>query len=195
MVKEDDKRAELKSKRISELESVQNNVRLLNEMLDSYKPNQSSVDELDLIKELHQSCERLRPNLMKLATETQQNEEILGNILQAIDELGTVFSKFNAVIIKGPSTVEYTANSLLDFDASINPTTDNANSLQLIKTKENDIDVLCDIFNSSNIPDSGDVLKPTSVLLNGNLDRFYEGYNNQIFLFYRQTSDRRRDYS
>lgn len=169
MVKEDDKRAELKSKRISELESVQNNVRLLNEMLDSYKPNQSSVDELDLIKELHQSCERLRPNLMKLATETQQNEEILGNILQAIDELGAVFSKFNAVIIKGNSTVEYTTNSLLDFDAAVNSAADNAKSSQLTETKENDIDVLCDIFNSSNIPDSGDVLKPTSILSHGNL--------------------------
>mgnify|MGYP005984263203 CR=1 len=63
---------------MSELESVQNNVRLLNEMLDSYKPGISSGDELDLIKELHQSCERLRPNLMKLAAETQQNEEMLG---------------------------------------------------------------------------------------------------------------------
>lgn len=82
MVKEDDKRAELKSRRVSELESVQNNVRLLNEMLDSYKPGISSADELDLIKELHQSCERLRPNLMKLTAETQQNEEILGNIIK-----------------------------------------------------------------------------------------------------------------
>lgn len=162
MVKEDDKRAELKSKRISELESVQNNVRLLNEMLDSYKPSQSSVDELDLIKELHQSCERLRPSLMKLATETQQNEEILGSILQAIDELGSVFSKFNAVIIRGTSTVEGTSNSLLDFEAAVKPTTtDDDKSSQLTETKE--IDVLCDIFNCSNISDSGDVLKPTSV--------------------------------
>lgn len=47
-------------------------------MLDSYKPGFSSPDELDIIRELHQSCERLRPNLMKLAAETPQNEDNLG---------------------------------------------------------------------------------------------------------------------
>lgn len=56
---------------------MHNNVRLLNEMLDSYRPGQSSSDELDLIKELHQSCERLRPNVYRLAAETQQNEDML----------------------------------------------------------------------------------------------------------------------
>lgn len=46
-------------------------------MLDSYKPGISSQDELDLIKELHQSCERLKLNVFKLAAETPQNEEML----------------------------------------------------------------------------------------------------------------------
>lgn len=59
---------------------MQNNVRLLNEMLESYKPGFSSQDEHDLIKELHESCERLRPNIVKLASETQQNEDILGKL-------------------------------------------------------------------------------------------------------------------
>lgn len=76
----DDKRAELVSKRVIELEAVHNNVRLLNEMLDSYRPGHSSADELDLIKELHQSCERLRPNVFRLAAETQQNEEMLSKL-------------------------------------------------------------------------------------------------------------------
>ncbi|XP_063921766.1 ADP-ribosylation factor-binding protein GGA3-like [Zophobas morio] len=163
MVKEDDKRAELKSKRVSELESVQNNVRLLNEMLDSYKPGISSGDELDLIKELHQSCERLRPNLMKLAAETQQNEEMLGDVLQTSDELSQVFSKFNKIIIKGISVLDDGSNPLLDFDNSVNASNDGA-KCQNTETKENEIDVLCDIFNNSNIPDSADILQPTSVL-------------------------------
>lgn len=74
---QDDKRAELVSKRVIELEAVHNNIRLLNEMLDSYRPGYSSTDELDLIKELYQSCERLRPNVYRLAAETQQNEDML----------------------------------------------------------------------------------------------------------------------
>jgi ADP-ribosylation factor-binding protein GGA len=163
MVKEDDKRAELKSRRVSELESVQNNVRLLNEMLDSYKPGISSADELDLIRELHQSCERLRPNLMKLATETQQNEEILGDVLQASDELTQVFSKFNKIIIQKTDTSDDHSNPLLDFDSSVNPSNDGA-KCQSTETKDkSEIDVLCDIFNTSNIPDS-DILQPVSIL-------------------------------
>nr|XP_008197575.1 PREDICTED: ADP-ribosylation factor-binding protein GGA3 isoform X2 [Tribolium castaneum] len=156
MVKEDDKRAELKSRRVSELESVQNNVRLLNEMLDSYKPGISSADELDLIKELHQSCERLRPNLMKLTAETQQNEEILGDVLQASDELSQVFGKYNRIIVQGVSVVDDGSNALLDFEG--------ADEAQCRNSDTKEIDVLCDIFNASNIPDSADILKPVSVL-------------------------------
>lgn len=92
MVKEDDKRAELKSKRTSELESVHNNIRLLNEMLDSYKPGYSSQDELDLIKELHQSCERLKVNVLKLASDTSHTEEMLSKYSNFHLQHSTVYS-------------------------------------------------------------------------------------------------------
>ncbi|VEN48688.1 unnamed protein product [Callosobruchus maculatus] len=78
MVKEDDKRAELK--KITELQSVQYHVKLLNEMLDNYEPSKSSAGELDLIKELHDNCERLRPTVNKLALETHDSEGMLGMI-------------------------------------------------------------------------------------------------------------------
>jgi ADP-ribosylation factor-binding protein GGA len=160
-------------------------------MLDSYKPGISSADELDLIRELHQSCERLRPNLMKLATETQQNEEILGraiyvmfsftiyklcsctlgDVLQASDELTQVFSKFNKIIIQKTDTSDDHSNPLLDFDSSVNPSNDGA-KCQSTETKDkSEIDVLCDIFNTSNIPDS-DILQPVSILPCGMLNIF-----------------------
>lgn len=47
-------------------------------MLDSYKPGISSSAELDLIKELYQNCERLRPTINKLALETHHSEGMLG---------------------------------------------------------------------------------------------------------------------
>lgn len=49
-------------------------------MLDSYKPGISSQDELDLIKELHQSCDRLKVNVQKLISETHIGEEILSMV-------------------------------------------------------------------------------------------------------------------
>lgn len=54
-------------------------MRLLNEMLDSYKPGSQ---ELDLIKELYQSCERFKPNILKIAHDSHQSEEMLGRTFE-----------------------------------------------------------------------------------------------------------------
>lgn len=64
-----------------ELESVHNNVKLLSEMLDSYNRNETSTEDLELMKELHQACERLKPILLRLASETQGDVEMLGTTL------------------------------------------------------------------------------------------------------------------
>lgn len=61
-----------------ELESVHNNAKLLSEMLDSYNCNETSTEDLELMKELYQACERLKPIVLRLANETQDNEGMLG---------------------------------------------------------------------------------------------------------------------
>lgn len=48
-------------------------------MLDSYIPGTSSQDELDLIKELYQSVERLKHDIVRIAGETVKSDEMLGN--------------------------------------------------------------------------------------------------------------------
>lgn len=53
------------SRRATELEAAHNNARLLSEMLDCYRPGASSKEDLDLIKELHQSCERFVSQISK----------------------------------------------------------------------------------------------------------------------------------
>ncbi|XP_044754556.1 ADP-ribosylation factor-binding protein GGA3 [Coccinella septempunctata] len=168
MVKEDEKRVELKSRRAVELEAAQNNIRLLNEMLDSYIAETTSEDEMDLIKELYQSCERLQPNLAKLATETSQNDDILGDILQVNDELTQVFSKYKLIIIGGKSlgnvSSEKTADndlSLLNFDLISNEKNCSTETCTTnsIETAKSNIDVLSDLFDTPNIPDAN-VLKP-----------------------------------
>uniref|UniRef100_A0A1B6CAD1 VHS domain-containing protein n=1 Tax=Clastoptera arizonana TaxID=38151 RepID=A0A1B6CAD1_9HEMI len=101
MVKEDEKRVETKSRYLSELEQVHNNAKLLSEMLDSYSPQQSSSQDLELITELHTTCQRLRPTVFKLATDVQQDEDLFRQVLAASDELGEVFDKYTSVIIQG----------------------------------------------------------------------------------------------
>jgi hypothetical protein len=56
---QDEYRVEMNSRRITELESMHNNIRLLSDMLDQYQLGQTSAEELELVKELHQSCESM----------------------------------------------------------------------------------------------------------------------------------------
>ncbi|XP_015188148.1 PREDICTED: ADP-ribosylation factor-binding protein GGA3 [Polistes dominula] len=159
MVKEDERRVQLNSRRIMELESVHNNVKLLSEMLDSYNQNETSPEDLELMKELHQACERLKPTVLRLANETQDSEEMLGDVLAANDALGQVFDKYTAVIILGQKFTKTNINndpSLLDLSSPIdsassectsNVETDKTNNT-VTTNSQSDMEVLGDIFNS-----------------------------------------------
>lgn len=92
---QDEHRVEMNSRRVTELESVHNNVRLLSDMLDQYQLGQTSAEELELIKELHQSCERLRPSVFRLASETQDNDSVLSEYMNTLLQLlnGNMFKR------------------------------------------------------------------------------------------------------
>ena len=146
MVREDEKRVEIKSKRISEIETIRNNVRLLSEMLETYKPDSSSSDEFDLIKELHLSCERLKPNIMRLASDVQDNDEFLNQVLSVDDELDQVLKKYNTIISEKKSSSfnsfigEESKNmpALLDLSSPINDIVPLS-----LESNENYEDILC----------------------------------------------------
>uniref|UniRef100_A0A671DVG7 Golgi associated, gamma adaptin ear containing, ARF binding protein 1 n=1 Tax=Rhinolophus ferrumequinum TaxID=59479 RepID=A0A671DVG7_RHIFE len=79
MVQEDQKRMEKISKRVSAIEEVNNNVKLLTEMVMSHSQGGAAAHSSeDLMKELYQRCERMRPTLFRLASDTEDNDEALG---------------------------------------------------------------------------------------------------------------------
>ncbi|XP_008937227.1 PREDICTED: ADP-ribosylation factor-binding protein GGA1 isoform X3 [Merops nubicus] len=78
MVQEDQKRMEKISKRMNAIEEVNNNVRLLTEMVTNYSKGETTESNEDLMKELYQRCERMRPMLFRLASDTEDNDEALG---------------------------------------------------------------------------------------------------------------------
>uniref|UniRef100_A0A9L0I9U8 Golgi associated, gamma adaptin ear containing, ARF binding protein 1 n=1 Tax=Equus asinus TaxID=9793 RepID=A0A9L0I9U8_EQUAS len=79
MVQEDQKRMEKISKRVSAIEEVNNNVKLLTEMVMSHSQGGAAArSSEDLMKELYQRCERMRPTLFRLASDTEDNDEALG---------------------------------------------------------------------------------------------------------------------
>ncbi|XP_070580159.1 ADP-ribosylation factor-binding protein GGA1-like isoform X2 [Ptychodera flava] len=99
MVKEDSERMEKVSRRLTELETCNNNIKLLNEMLAHYKAGVTSSAELDLMKELYESCERMRPKLFTLASDTDDKDDELNDVLQANDALVRVMTIYKSVIL------------------------------------------------------------------------------------------------
>lgn len=78
MVKEDEARIQKVTKRLHTLEEVNNNVKLLHEMLLHYNQEYSSEADKELMKELFDRCENKRRTLFKLASETEDNDNSLG---------------------------------------------------------------------------------------------------------------------
>uniref|UniRef100_A0AAZ3RV76 Golgi associated, gamma adaptin ear containing, ARF binding protein 3a n=1 Tax=Oncorhynchus tshawytscha TaxID=74940 RepID=A0AAZ3RV76_ONCTS len=98
MVKEDEVRLQRASKRSGTLEEVNNSVKLLNEMLSHFSRDQSTDGDKELIKELYGDCDKLRGTVFKLATETEDNDSSLGDILQASDDLSRVINTYKRIV-------------------------------------------------------------------------------------------------
>uniref|UniRef100_A0A8D1Y2Y2 Golgi associated, gamma adaptin ear containing, ARF binding protein 1 n=1 Tax=Sus scrofa TaxID=9823 RepID=A0A8D1Y2Y2_PIG len=99
MVQEDQKRMEKISKRVSAIEEVNNNVKLLTEMVMNHSQGGAAARSgEDLMKELYQRCERMRPTLFRLASDTEDNDEALAEILQANDNLTQVINLYRQLV-------------------------------------------------------------------------------------------------
>ncbi|XP_003470516.2 ADP-ribosylation factor-binding protein GGA1 isoform X1 [Cavia porcellus] len=99
MVQEDQKRMEKISKRVNAIEEVNNNVKLLTEMVTTYSQGGAAAGSSeDLMKELYQRCERMRPTLFRLASDTEDNDEALAEILQANDNLTQVINLYKQLV-------------------------------------------------------------------------------------------------
>nr|XP_015212144.1 PREDICTED: ADP-ribosylation factor-binding protein GGA3 [Lepisosteus oculatus] len=98
MVKEDEARMQKVTKCANTLEEVNNNVKLLNEMLTHFSREESSEGDRELMKELYDRCDKLRRTVFKLATETEDNDSSLGQILQASDDLSRVINSYKRTV-------------------------------------------------------------------------------------------------
>uniref|UniRef100_A0A7N8WPS1 Golgi associated, gamma adaptin ear containing, ARF binding protein 3b n=1 Tax=Mastacembelus armatus TaxID=205130 RepID=A0A7N8WPS1_9TELE len=98
MVKEDEARVHKVTKRINTLEEVNINVKLLTEMLSQYNKDSSTESDKEIIKELYERCDKLRRAAFKMATETEDNDTSLGDILQASDDLSRVINSYKNIV-------------------------------------------------------------------------------------------------
>uniref|UniRef100_A0A671XDX4 Golgi associated, gamma adaptin ear containing, ARF binding protein 3 n=1 Tax=Sparus aurata TaxID=8175 RepID=A0A671XDX4_SPAAU len=117
--RQDEARVHKVTKRINTLEEVNINVKLLTEMLSHYNKESSPESDREIIKELYERCDKLRRAAFKMATETEDNDTSLGDILQASDDLSRVINSYKKIVegqpINGDSEEPRpTADTLID---------------------------------------------------------------------------------
>uniref|UniRef100_A0A8C7YDV0 Golgi associated, gamma adaptin ear containing, ARF binding protein 3b n=1 Tax=Oryzias sinensis TaxID=183150 RepID=A0A8C7YDV0_9TELE len=97
MVKEDEVRVQKVTKRMHTLEEVSINVKLLTEMLSHYDKDNSSDSDKEIIK-LYERCDKQRRAAFKMATEAEDHDTSLGDILQASDDLSRVINSYKKIV-------------------------------------------------------------------------------------------------
>uniref|UniRef100_A0AAX7TD31 Golgi-associated, gamma adaptin ear containing, ARF binding protein 1 n=1 Tax=Astatotilapia calliptera TaxID=8154 RepID=A0AAX7TD31_ASTCA len=104
MVQEDQRRAEKVSKRVNAIQEVKESVTLLTQLLQDY--DSTATDQSN---DLYQRCEKMRPTLFRLASDTEDNDEALAEILQANDSLTQVINLYKqqvkGEIVNGNNTL------------------------------------------------------------------------------------------
>uniref|UniRef100_A0A3Q0QSA3 Golgi associated, gamma adaptin ear containing, ARF binding protein 1 n=1 Tax=Amphilophus citrinellus TaxID=61819 RepID=A0A3Q0QSA3_AMPCI len=109
MVQEDQRRAEKVSKRVNAIQEVKESVTLLTQLLQDYDSTATNQSNAELIQDLYQRCEKMRPTLFRLASDTEDNDEALAEILQANDSLTHVINLYKqqvkGEIVNGNSTL------------------------------------------------------------------------------------------
>uniref|UniRef100_A0A3B5R641 Golgi-associated, gamma adaptin ear containing, ARF binding protein 1 n=1 Tax=Xiphophorus maculatus TaxID=8083 RepID=A0A3B5R641_XIPMA len=112
MVQEDQKRVEKVSKRVNAIQEVKESVSLLSQLLDGYSKESYSHSNQELVRDLYQRCEKMRPTLFRLASDTEDNDEALADILEANDSLTQVINLYRQ-LVKGEEVVIVTVVSAL----------------------------------------------------------------------------------
>ncbi|XP_069123670.1 ADP-ribosylation factor-binding protein GGA1-like isoform X2 [Argopecten irradians] len=115
MVKQDESRMEKISRRINELKTININVRLLNEMVTHFKPEASSQSDRDMMKELYESLEKLRPNLFRLASDADEKDnDGISEILSCNDEVMKAMDQYKKTVEGVSEDNSETAKGLQD---------------------------------------------------------------------------------
>uniref|UniRef100_A0A182LT63 VHS domain-containing protein n=1 Tax=Anopheles culicifacies TaxID=139723 RepID=A0A182LT63_9DIPT len=171
LYRDEERRTQMKSRRLSELQKVAENTKLLNEMLDQYRTGETSDDELAILSEIYESCESAHPTIVRLAEETQHSEEMLEKIFEVNDALTLALDKYRVKVLhqqpveratlsqRGtdeswtPSTMNYTPNITgpdpLDTLFDVSSDVSGGGDKETTTSQRSNYDDLSDIFSSS----------------------------------------------
>ncbi|KAM6939482.1 ADP-ribosylation factor-binding protein GGA1-like [Xenentodon cancila] len=100
-IKEEQEKAEKVSKRDSTLKEVKSSTKQLRELLELHTVKETSLQPRDDVKSLYERCDRLRPSLFRLASDTMDDDGALAQILAANDELTLVVNSYKDLMGRG----------------------------------------------------------------------------------------------
>ncbi|RZB89892.1 TOM1-like protein 2, partial [Asbolus verrucosus] len=86
--------SEQRAKLQSELDVVQSNMNVLGEMLSEMKPGNEQPDELELLQELHVTCQSMQERLVELISKLS-NDELTAELLRINDDLNNLFLRYS----------------------------------------------------------------------------------------------------
>ncbi|XP_054460196.1 ADP-ribosylation factor-binding protein GGA3-like isoform X2 [Anoplopoma fimbria] len=93
-IQEEQEKAEKVSKRESTLKEVESSTKQLRELLTQHTTAGTSLQPSDDVKALYHRCDRLRPSLFRLASDTMDDDAALAEILEANDDLTLVVNSY-----------------------------------------------------------------------------------------------------
>ncbi|KAK2817328.1 hypothetical protein Q5P01_025519 [Channa striata] len=100
-IKEEQEKAEKLLKRESTLTEVKSSTKQLRELLEQQKTTGTILRPSDEAKALYECCDRLRPSLFRLASDTVDDDAALAQILAANDELTLVINAYKDQVGRG----------------------------------------------------------------------------------------------
>ncbi|CAF0976858.1 unnamed protein product [Brachionus calyciflorus] len=185
MVRQDELKTEKISNRINELEHINNNIKLLNEMLLNYNSQRVNESEKETIKFLYDELEKLRPNLINLASETDDNDEALADIIKTNEQCEKIIGQYKLIFLKSTTHVpsddklvnikEKDEDLLLTDSFKVN--SDSIDS----KGKYDPLKELEDLFSNSNsvsiTSNNKDLLMSDNKSLNNNFENLFSSIN------------------
>lgn len=119
--------SEKQSKFLDDIELARNNARLLEEILVNFDRNSSTDSEIELVNELYESCERLRPSLLRKAVAIDSGSSLL-------DEITAVGDELSKVLIECRSKVKNLSNGKHSSSNSHDNNTESVSALTLLQT-------------------------------------------------------------
>ncbi|XP_053813671.1 ADP-ribosylation factor-binding protein GGA2 [Vidua chalybeata] len=98
VIKEEQEKSAQVARRVNAIREVSENVKHMDELLESYRRQELSPADQETLQALLQRCERLRPLLFRLASEAVADEEALAEILQANDKLSRALGQYRQAV-------------------------------------------------------------------------------------------------